>query len=546
MNIFQRPTCHGSGLKLNIRAGIRFPNYNLEAKWLTAKVSITELIFEFRNFDTIQVDAFATEAFSTVRNLTLLFASPKTLETGTLNGLHSLRSLDFASSAIRVFTAGVLNNLAETLEELTLTEWISSSSPLLVDGLTGGAPMTALKRVKFYYNMDKTITERTFVGLTSVTHLDLYGCQIVAIGVNSFNPISNTIQVLNLGGNKLTTLAAGLFDLIIPRPGVRIIIESNLWQCDCQLCYFKWVLLNSDVIDQFSTMECRTPISLRYSPVSSTHFCFDDTDCESYEIIPSIGPPITTTVRSPNNDITSTTLETQTTTMSTPTNEELTTENPPTIIEEDVQLFVTQICSTFTSGEPINEIINLNAGVSSLKIFDISAGEVYVDVEAFDQNSALLWYDSDGYNCHHEGKLTPDKNECGPKQCQISFYKINGQSPRIHVRNLRTNKAYIFCMVGDVTNASLSPLDCIPHFVAAHPTKLSDETVWLKTDYRELLIGMIVLGITISVFLGMVLGYVVLQRNPGWLRGSEHVTMVSSSTAKSNQKSDRISSVRYD
>lgn len=541
LKIFQRPTCHDSGLKLRIGSSINFPNFILTAKWLTAKVTITELHFNFNNFNSVQVDAFATEAFSTVRNLTLQFVAPRRMEVGTLNGLHSLRSLDFVSSQVQVFESGLLNNLAGTLEKLTLNEWISSSPPLLVDGLTGGAHMTALKRVTFYYNMDKTVTERTFVGLMSVTHLDLQGCRMVAIGENSFNPISNTIQELNLSENRLTTLAAGLFDLIIPRPGVRIIIDNNLWLCDCQLCYFKWVLLNSEVVVQFDPAECRTPISLRFSHVESTDFCFGSTDCESYELIPSINPPITpnpTTVLT-----TATTLEQnseeETPTISTTTIS--TTTMSATTIEEEVQLRVPQICSTFTAGEPVTETINLNARVNPLKIFDINIGEVLVGAEGIEINSALLWYDRDGYNCAHELNSTP---ECGSTQCRLSFYIRNDEFPTIHIKNLKTNHAYIFCIVGDVGNAALSPLDCIPHFVAAEPTKPPDETVWLKTDHRELLIGMVVLGITVSVLLGMVLGYVVLQRNPGWLRGSKHVTMVSSITEISNQKSERISSVR--
>lgn len=544
LNLFQRPTCHNSGLKLRIHSGVTFSNYVLTAKWLTAKVNISELIFDCRNFNTIHVDAFATEAFSKVEHLTLQFASMRTMEMGSLNGFDSLRSLSFASAGIRVFTDGVLDNLARTLENLTLIELSSYSSPLLIDGLTGSAPMTALKRVQFNYNMDRTITHRTFVGLTSVTHLDLQSCQIVAIGVNAFDPISNTIEVLNLAGNKLTTFVPGLFDLIIPRDGVRITIENNLWECDCQLCYFKWVLLNSEVIDQFRPIECRTPSFLRFAPVKSTDFCFEST-CESYEVIPTLNPPITTIVPTTDNNITLTTRELYTTTLP-PTNEEETTKNPTTIIEDDAQHLVPQICSTFTSGDPIIEIIHLNASVSSLKIFDINAGEVFVGLEAFNEHSALLWYDSDGYNCVHERKSTSNNIiGCGSMQCGISFYNGNGDTQKIHIKNLKTNTVYMFCMVGDVDNAIISPLNCIPHFVASDTISPTDmPPVWITTDYRELLIGMIVLGITVCVLLGMVLGYVILQKNPGWLRGSKHVTMVNSSVTMSHQKSDRINSVR--
>lgn len=268
----QRPQCHSAGLQLNISSTVQFPSWRLPVGWFNGLAVITEINLECRNFDVIETDAFVADAFTTVRNLTLNWPSLKILQTGAFNGLLSLQSLVFTYSSINVFTTGLLDNVAKTLTYLSVVEVNKYSTPLLVNGLTGGtSSMVSLKTVVFQHNLNDTITERTFFGLTSVVYLDLSSCQIEVIGSNSFNRISSTIEVLILRENKLKTLPYGLFGQMINRLGLKIYIDKNIWHCDCDLCYVKGMIgIEFFVTNNF---DCQTPNYLKGHPIATNEFC---------------------------------------------------------------------------------------------------------------------------------------------------------------------------------------------------------------------------------------------------------------------------------
>lgn len=459
----------------------------MPAKWMTANIRIFELIFEFRNFNTVNPDAFATSAFQTVQNMTIVFADVSILQKGVFNGFDSLKSLVFQSSAIKGFSSGCLDSVSSTLEELKLIEWNSFSSPLLVDGLTGGAAMTALKRVKFTHNLESTITERSFIGLSIVTHLDLSSCRIQAIGPKAFDAIINTIEELNLNDNSLVTIPAGLFDQMLPRTGIRVRVENNRWACDCDLCYFKWLLKNSAMFDQ--SAKCRIPIHYRDAPVDSTDFCFDDNSCNDY--VPAVTPEEETTVRP----------EKQTTALETTIYD----SNDSVIITTDVitstvyyaQLFFSQKCYTDDNMASSSETILLRKTDYELKVISTEGGEVVVIIENFPENSVLIWYDSDGYNTMMKSLAC---NDCsGSINCRLCGNSEHSQ--RVVIANLNFNKAYVFCLI-NMELTSLPPLSCVPHFVMSPEV---DENVMLAV-----ILGY---GILACILLVLIMSYVMLTQN---------------------------------
>lgn len=457
----------------------------MPAKWLTANISISELIIEFRNFDIIQVDAFATSAFQTVKNMIITFGSVPILQKGVFNGFDSLKSLVFESSGIKGFSYGCLDSVASTLEYLELTEWTSFSVPLLVDGLTGGDAMTALKTVKFSHNLESTITERSFIGLSSVTKLDLSSCRIQVIGPKAFDAISNTIEELNLSDNLLVTFPAGLFDQMLPRTGIRVLVNDNRWACDCDLCYFKWLLINTAIFGQTSA-DCRTPSYLRFFPVSSTDFCFDDSSCNDYVPSPVVTPEVETETPQEKTTALETTIYDSVV---------ITTDMIATTIY--AELFFSQKCYTDDDMASSSEIIFLKKPDYGLKVMSIEGGEVAVIIENFPENSVLIWYDSDGYNTMIKSLAC---NDCSASiNCRLCGN--NEHSQRVVIPNLYINKAYVFCLVNKELT-SFPPLSCVPHFVMP-----------LEGDQNMVLVGFLGSGLLASILLALLMSYVLLRQN---------------------------------
>lgn len=453
----------------------------MSAKWLTADVRISELIMEFRNFAIVNPDAFATSAFQTVQNMTINFGSLKILQKGVFNGFDSLRSLVFLSSAINGFSNGCLDSVASTLEYLELIEWSSFSSPLQIDGLTGaGADMTALKSVKITHNLESTITERSFVGLTSITLLDLSFCRIQSIGPKAFDAISNTIEELFLNDNLLVTLPAGLFDKMLPRTGIRVMVNNNRWNCDCDLCYFKWLLVNSAMFDQASA-ECRTPDYLRFFKVDETDFCFDDDTCNDFVPNPVVTPEEDTTAL-------------ETTTYDSSESVNFTIEMSTT--SAYAELFFTQKCYA-DDKTALSETIFLKKTDYELKVMDIEGGKVVVIIEDAPKNSVLIWYDSDGYNAMMKSLKCNDCN--GTINCRLCGNSESAQ--RVVIANLNVNKAYVFCLVNKELS-SLPPLSCVPHFVMS-----------IEVDQNIVVVGFLGYGMLVSILLILSMSYVLLRQN---------------------------------
>lgn len=456
----------------------------MPAKWLTANITISQLLIEFRNFDIVNPDAFATSAFHTVQNMTVIFGSVSILQKGVFNGLNSLKSLVFELSAIKGFSPGCLDSVASTLENLELIEWSSFSSPLLVDGLTGGAAMTALKTVKITHNLESTITERSFIGLSSVTHLDLSSCRIQVIGPRAFDAISNTIEELILNDNLLGTFPAGLFDRMLPRTGIRVFVNNNRWTCDCDLCYFKWLLVNSAMFDQ-TTADCRNPNYLRYFPVNSTAFCFDEDSCNAYVPNPAVMPEQETTI-SPAEETTAL----QTTIHD--SNDSIITTTDVITTTVYAELFFAQKCYT-DDNTASNEIIFFKKTNYELKVFSIGGdGTVGIIIENFPENSALIWYDSDGYNTMMKS-LTSNEFS-GSINCRLCV----NNSQRFVITNLNLNKAYVFCLVNKELT-SFPPFSCVPHFVMP-----------LEVHQNMILLGFLGYGLLGSILLVLIMSYVML------------------------------------
>lgn len=506
---FQKPECHADGLKLRISSGITFADWTLPSKWFSANVKINELIMQCRNFDVIQANAFDCEAFHSIEKLTLSFPSTIILNSNTFNGLNSLKSLIVEGSSLRGFESDTLNSVSQTLNELTLIENNKFSSPLLIDGLTGGtSEMIALKNVKFNHNLGITITARTFSALAHVVTLDLSSCQIVSVGRGAFDAISSTIQSLNLSKNKLITIPVGLFDRMLPAAVVQINIDDNQWQCDCDLCYLQWSL-STNLNFGSNIVACRNPIELRGQNIKTTQFCFD-VDCNEYNVLP------------PTKTLPTTTLP--------PTTVEIATPPPSTTTNIDLNTIEKKCYADGTSHS--YEAVHIQSPDQILKITNISASEVAVHFDSFDNNIALIWFENSEPLLDYNAETV---------HCRINEINGGAISQTVFVGNLSPNNAYIFCVM-DKKTGKVSPLSCIS-YIAYKRENPPVAGTWITSGNEVLIISLMVLGSFISVIFGMLFGYLILRQYPTLLKGAKNVVIVKS--ARDVGKSNLVKNIEY-
>lgn len=421
-----------------------FPSWRLPLGWFNGLAVITELNLECRNFDIIETDAFVADAFTTVRNLTLNWPGLNILQTGAFNGLHSLQSLVFTYSTIKGFTTGLLDIVAKTLTHLSVVEVNKYSTPLLVNGLTGGtSSMVSLKTVVFKHNLNDTITERTFLGLTSVVHLDLSFCQIEVIGSNSFKPISSTIKELSLRGNKLKTLPYGLFSQMMNRSGLKIYLDTNIWHCDCDLCYVKGMIGIEFFVN--NNFDCQTPNYLKNFPIATTEFC-SSAPCEIIEKPGASG--ITTTTEKPHVKT-------------------ICYRKSTTVWTEEVTL------------KPRN--YDYTIGTRNIPY------EIDISMEEIPINSTLLWFKK-------VGNLT-------------KAYKSQLSVQLTNFKDVNAKAVYLLCVIR-LDDAAIPPQNCISYMIQMY------KFMWLSGDQMETAIGMLIIGLMLSIFMGAGIGYALLMRHP--------------------------------
>lgn len=176
--------------------------------------------------------AFMAQFMGAVKLLILQDVRIRTFKSTSLVGLSSLRTLSIVNSWIDGVQENALRAVDDTLESLTITNsgyW----DPI---DFTGSRGFEQLTIVDFSYNnFNQILNERSFIGLELTKIVYLNFCKITAIGAGTFDHL-NSIEVLYLHNNILSTLPSGLFNNIValenPRP--RINLQDNYWYCDCK------------------------------------------------------------------------------------------------------------------------------------------------------------------------------------------------------------------------------------------------------------------------------------------------------------------------
>lgn len=483
---FQRPQCHYYGLSLILGSSIQYTvDWTIPTGWFTSDVKVVELVVDCRNTVSIEDGAFDTTAFKTVEKLTIKSAwSDNMITAGSLYGLSQLKILRLTGNSMVKIQRGSLDVVAGTLEELTFQESSTYNSKIYISSLTGGNPLRHLASVKIQRNMNDTIMNDTFVALVNIISLDISYCQIEFIAAGAFTPISRTLEVLYLANNKLAQVSAGLFDGLVRNPDIQIFLDNNRWQCDCDLCYLKWLIRHGKLFN----LVCRLPLQFRGDLVGDTDFCANPT-CNEYYI--EEDTPISNTTVYPT-----------------------TTEIIPNVDNED-QLFQQQC-----SGQPIsdadptpptNDFVMLPKSKYQFKFLQTSNASLAVVVESRICNMFLLWFDST-----REVFRTPTLSESQAYGCTHLANTLNRTvnfQQVIVINTLQTNVPYVFCLM-ERTRSTVSPLNCMPYMnvVAPGSIVLEDNEVWLFGSDQTKQIVFVVAIMFGSVMVGFLVAYLLLRR----------------------------------
>lgn len=134
------------------------------------------------------------------------------LKNGMFNGLDALQKLTFTNAShLRSVEMGILDTLNQTLKELRIESDKKMLRDLPIASFTGSKQTLNVEFVKIHYTM-KRLTNKSFISLTKVKYFDLSDCNIQFIEEGTFDPIIDTVGIIQLANNDVKILPAGMFD----------------------------------------------------------------------------------------------------------------------------------------------------------------------------------------------------------------------------------------------------------------------------------------------------------------------------------------------
>lgn len=265
--------CRVNGLRLTLLDAVFYDNliqFDLSTDTTIRVVGLTIAFAELTEVN-FKANAFAATLFQGIELLTLDNIYTKSIRSDAFANVKTLMHLTMIRSNIVNFENGSLTAIGLTLRRL---EYDSLQVPRDLVDMTGSSTMVRLAEVVISANLADTINRTTFVGLTFVNNLTLAGCQITSIGLNSFDPIQNTIRTIDLSNNLLITLPDKIFDQITNSALDRtILLGGNSWHCDCRLIPLARQLIIRNLLTEF---ECNTPSCLENSPMDGIEYCVNN------------------------------------------------------------------------------------------------------------------------------------------------------------------------------------------------------------------------------------------------------------------------------
>ncbi|XP_065368970.1 uncharacterized protein LOC135961399 [Calliphora vicina] len=381
-----------------------------------------------------------------------------------------------------------------------------------VRNLTGGDYiLNNLVYVDFSYNnLGKHLEYTAFGKVSMVEHMDLSHCNLEALPAYIFSDFTSTLEYLDLSYNKLLTISRTIFGWKeVPRD-LKIYANDNEWDCTCDL--------QKELKAIF--MYYRTSLLCSQPEWYKDWSAFDDEICgvsslEPFAPTDSINETTTAGYIHGNNGM-PTLADNERPFIKDTTESVLTTsahyiENPIFITKDDLMKLD---CSASHSN--ISERIT-QPMKWPLILFDVTPQEnlrvnvVVASPATLDDSFGLIWFSKVTTQYY---KMEVNYNEYG-----LGCY--NAISFVTTVDDLVPNTAYTFCVVHK-NQVTTSPFSCKSTHVSGNLAV--QYSAWLTQDMRVTGLSLVIFGIIMFSFAGILMIYLLLKRKPILLKGSKRVT----------------------
>lgn len=330
-------------------------------------------------------------------------------------------------------------------------------------------PLPKLETLIIQGNYKETIQQSTFHGLSSIKFVSLTFCGIKRIEPMAFDNVLSTLIYLDLSNNLLKTIPSGLLSQFQSRH-INVQIFNNPWHCTCELNELKQLALIQPLN---GTLQCATPFCYRGQELESANFCNGDLDIDCSAIA----------------------LDTR-----------QTVEDREPIIKECYD-DLTKTCEEVQ--------VKGQTKIRSISYEDNGEVQIEIDTEYEAKSLVVIWFETI--------KTSDENNEYYESSESVSCQSSDTDSFRI--RNLSPDTAYTVCVVSK-TETTISPLDCFPYYNQTIVDTI-DEEIWILDEDKVKVISFVVCGAIASLLFGLAMSFVLIRKNPGWLRGNNRVVRMS-------------------
>jgi hypothetical protein len=217
----------------------------------TFPANVRVLILDSNNITSLEENSFISRGLTELETLTADSCQIRKIELGAFNGLTKLKYLSMLTNELNEITPGTFEKMI-SLEYLNLSH---NSIEHLEDGAFSG--LINLKRIELYENELEYIHPNVFAGLSnlkyldlsyntglnistechfinsqSLTHLDISGCSVSSVSVETFAELT-ALERLDLGANYIRSVDINILKAL-PKLSA-LYLRGNPLQCDCQL-----------------------------------------------------------------------------------------------------------------------------------------------------------------------------------------------------------------------------------------------------------------------------------------------------------------------
>jgi hypothetical protein len=236
--------------------------------------NVRELVLYNNSITSFENDSFPSRGLTELEELTAGRCELRTIQLGAFNGLTKLTHLTIWSNGISEIIPGTFqemsrleyldlqDNRIEHLEVGVFSGLINLKSIILKEnklqylnpGLFVGLPN--LEYLDLALNPDLHIpTDRHFINSHSLSRLDIWGCNVSSVSVETFANVT-ALELLDLSYNNLSSVDINILKAL-PKLSA-LYLSDNPLQCDCQLQeVWRWCQEHNIRTDfQFTRQKC--------------------------------------------------------------------------------------------------------------------------------------------------------------------------------------------------------------------------------------------------------------------------------------------------